>query len=1460
MMTTLRFDGQTTVGDLLGLLAEQEGLSTEEAADYVIRTPDTILSPDIHLKSLSMASLVYLEHVPRLQRIKLTTQDGSGTSKFMSLDAVVPITQLLGTISSQFGIKEEQIGLTLQTIVCPHPSIIFNDLIESESRLFTTVGIAQNPNISNLSRAPSSPSSGSSVVICSSNSLPPSSTPIELDLTMSLFQQGVRSGAHLTVIRRKRSLMNKLRRSLLPSSSKDKALTADLNAALALGSTTPNSATTSPTSTSPAPVYNTPSRFSRSSTSFLLRLVQQIEASSLTTPNLFSRDHSPQFLLAYKLFMDTISSSTSDHDFYSDGTALGALLRHCLTSMSPKLLEPIQADLCPLADQLPVVSNQPSSVITTHISQQLSHLETDEKTLFNHLIHLLHELSTTEATSGYSPSTLASIFVPLLAQVEANPPSPTPSPPASPRDFSKHNALGRLSAIMAFLIESPGACGESPFKKRSKRDRKMRKLSSSPSIVQPSSPSSPSGGKLAPSSGESEQSASSPDSVRKGFDRSSSFRSTNLTKKSSNSNLSGTNTSSGMPSSHSGEERSSNGAKNPKNAATSPDSNASSSATDDSSKEPSSGPIPLSTPTGNTFMVADFAWTPTMDGDLELHKGDILQVLVTDPQGWYVGKLLNVPGNPIGVFPSTYCSHVSKREITSLLKLEDISLFESDDASSDDSSSSFSTSSLYQHLVQARMGNSSYLPSTGTVSPTSTPSIFNPAHSLSYSLQSTTPTSSRRADSQSPSEAHSTPFREVSVDLPSQPPVPLSPPTKAKAPPKTSPKKPPKGASIVAKVKKQQELNPALKSIESPLSASSAHVPHTTNVEAREPAVRSLSNSVIQAKSDKVVSPTNSEPIVTLRHLSMHATILDAKKMETPTGGREGEQKPEISLTSGSTASSELIPAGTLYDDDQSVPSHWSGRKSASETDSTELVGDSFNTNLTSTSASSTDSIQAVPSSTSPTASNLSSLALLNIGLGSESVKPIKYSPAAYAHSKVFPIPPGKPPLTGYRMVEPANTPSGETSKTISDPHVGPYVPSGRPATVSTYSTGPSGTMPSGNTGAQAGSASGQDRTNGTGSSGPQKTTSPGAKTRTSLPDPILAPLDISNARPGPNETYFQNSESPSPGNRPKQPRGPLSSSLRHDASYGPKTALQRRLSGPRSPRSDFPAMATMRTWSPTSSAHGSPRDSNASGSNRASINNLDELERRSEEVHALQGNIFALEAFNRHMHNTIAEQEMAIERLTRELELLKSAHALGFGASSAGGSGSGSGNALLSGRSNDLEGDSCEQAAGGSDDETNSGEPHSLSGTSMSSSAGSNTVRPQNAPVRLRKRPSRRISAISSNTESASVSTTSLASSSTSLNTQASNHPTAGPTSVAAPISASASHAHSGTASAGSHSPTSQHRNPTAHLPPAAPQQPAAAIPLTIQLAILVFAIALLLWVIQPQFQSPTVNQLHTP
>lgn len=58
MMTTLRFDEETTISDLLGLLSEQEGLTPEEAGQYVIRSPDTILSPDVHLKSLSLPTLV----------------------------------------------------------------------------------------------------------------------------------------------------------------------------------------------------------------------------------------------------------------------------------------------------------------------------------------------------------------------------------------------------------------------------------------------------------------------------------------------------------------------------------------------------------------------------------------------------------------------------------------------------------------------------------------------------------------------------------------------------------------------------------------------------------------------------------------------------------------------------------------------------------------------------------------------------------------------------------------------------------------------------------------------------------------------------------------------------------------------------------------------------------------------------------------------------------------------------------------------------------------------------------------------------------------------------------------------------------------------------------------------------------------------------------------------------------
>lgn len=58
LMTTLRFDAQTTAGDLLGLLAEQDGLTPEEASEFVIRTPDTVLSSDVHLNTLAMDNLV----------------------------------------------------------------------------------------------------------------------------------------------------------------------------------------------------------------------------------------------------------------------------------------------------------------------------------------------------------------------------------------------------------------------------------------------------------------------------------------------------------------------------------------------------------------------------------------------------------------------------------------------------------------------------------------------------------------------------------------------------------------------------------------------------------------------------------------------------------------------------------------------------------------------------------------------------------------------------------------------------------------------------------------------------------------------------------------------------------------------------------------------------------------------------------------------------------------------------------------------------------------------------------------------------------------------------------------------------------------------------------------------------------------------------------------------------------
>lgn len=51
------------------------------------------------------------------------------------------------------------------------------------------------------------------------------------------------------------------------------------------------------------------------------------------------------------------------------------------------------------------------------------------------------------------------------------------------------------------------------------------------------------------------------------------------------------------------------------------------------------------------------------------------------------------------------------------------------------------------------------------------------------------------------------------------------------------------------------------------------------------------------------------------------------------------------------------------------------------------------------------------------------------------------------------------------------------------------------------------------------------------------------------------------------------------------------------------------------------------------------------------------ELERKTAENIVLQSKLFALEESNKVMRDTVTEQELAIERLTRELELLKEGH-----------------------------------------------------------------------------------------------------------------------------------------------------------------------------------------------------------
>lgn len=906
-------------------------------------------------------------------------------------------------------------------------------------------------------------------------------------------------------------------------------------------------------------------------------------------------------------------------------------------------------------------------------------------------------------------------------------------------------------------------------------------------------------------------------------------------------------------------DRTSSGSKNASSAGTpiSPDSNASSSATDDSTKEGTNGQTPLAAPTSNTFMVADFAWSPTMEGDLELHKGDLLQVLVTDPQGWYVGKLLNVPGNPIGVFPSTYCSTLSKREVSNLLKLEDMSLFESDDASSDDSSSSFSTSSLYQHLVAARMASSSFQATPGTISPTSTPSLFNPAHSLSHTLNSNSNPTLRNFPTAIPYDTVQVSLSSLkssssaSSDLSSAQSASSSPSSASKGANRAAaPEGVPKAYPVSpASPKHHRSASPSLAKVscDDPLDYASSALPPHIQRHVLEPASRSFSNSLIQAKSDQISSPTHSEPIVALLPSQPSATILDSTQPTSPNSpaadtSTETTQPPLRPSKSDSTAP-DMAPnttqKGNRDGEHQVTPE--TTPKLNSEPEASRPGSESSDPLKDST-------VSIASTSGKPTTTNH----LLNVGLGSESVKPIKYSAAAYAHSKAFPVPPPKGTGASSRSM----TQSKHETENSGEPLEGVqslYTASGRPATVSTFTSNQLETYSTGvrETGDRMSSATSRD----------SKSTAPGivhvtglansgSKLRTSLPDPILTPLDIMTHTRGPtSELQGGNTtnESLSPSGRPKHLRGPLSSSIQHNSSMGGVSggvwfgigaknaaSLQRRLSGPHSPRSDLSPVHAIRHWSPTSSSHVSPREGAIRGGT-----NVEDLDRKSQEIHSLQGNIFALESFNRHMHNTITEQEMAIERLTRELELLKAAHAMGFGASPAVGG--------ISDSLNGIEGDGELTPAAASDDE-------GATNTTMDVPATKH-----NPPVRLRKRPSRRISAVSSSSISSeptlsSSSYNQIVGSGNSASSGALvSSASVGPLPSASPLVATAQGTPTPTPST-SPSPAPNPTSATSPPPPPPPVLPATplAIPLTIQIAILVLALSFLLWVLQPHLNQP--------
>lgn len=1466
-----------------------------------------------------------------MQRVKLIPQDGNGAAKYMNLDGVVPLIQHLGTIASDFGIKEDQLTLVLTSIVCPHPPIIFNDLLETEANFVVSAGIAQMP------RAASTTNAGDSL-ISPSHTLANGAAVTELDPSQSLLQQGVRSGAQVQVIRRKRSILNKLlggsrRKSLHPATSKDKEKAGSGDSL----SSSPGSSPSSPSLASSLADahYNSPSRFSRSSVPFLIKLIYAIECSCSAALDLFTKDFSMSFLLAYKTLLDSTDKPYNELELYGDGSALGSLLRHCLSSMSPKLLDPIAFELTVFADFL-AASGSGSTLAasaSTQISTFLNKLGSDERALLTAWAHLCHEIVDMEALNGYTPERLAQVFAPLFISPE--------HPPETSSDV--HNRpdqrCAKISVTLTAFIATPSAVGESPFKKRSKKDKRLKKNSS---YIHPHTSSSSSLGReraATVTGAESEYSRSGND-----LSTSTSTGSSSKKKDKSSSHSASRATIAGgvIPPSKdakqttksSSEVKSSPGSKASTASFASDEPGSPHNLTRSETVSESAGPheqsedvvtanANLLAQTGsNIFMIADFPWTPTMEGDLELRKGDVILVLVSDPQGWNVGRLLTAPGNPVGAFPSTYCSVISKKDVSSVLQLEDLSLFESDDASSDDSSSSISTSSLYQHLVASRMASTSATSPMGITS----------AHWAAPPTTSTSPTAR-----QSPRSVHTTPLPSPGEAAPSAL-SPKSPTSGAKRSPSPTPSnatgesapqpiivdivakslESPNSASSIDSASSSQTSNSRSKlaassvAIPNPSSAATFIPPlslsgsesivtapdsgkshdHYHNIGNMSPAsnagdaigsaspgssgvnVRSLivsdlpreremqksfSVSTVQSRSDEIASPLNSEPIVALQPASNSATIQDMQRPGTPDRPRRG------------SISRSFSQPASQHSPSKSIITHTSSRNEDR------------------------NSYQRSETSTSPSGSRKRMSAVL----GSETVQPIKPNAEAERHSKTYPVP---PPKGGrHRSVNIDQAPGSPKSNDGSDrrslngpikklpldtissgEHLGDHM---------SASSGDQGTSP-GSTSSSLGHAYGPlDRSKPPRSIASSVGSRAGSKHRASLPDPILAPLasngDFLNLSPrtatgdvmqlplGPERNSFGVS---SPITGSKVPRIPLSSSFRHDhtswASWTPQrgqppqSKIHRRLSGPRSPRTHDP-LALGRVLSPSGSSRNSPRDRSLLGVQGAP--HEEELERRTQEVHQLQGNIFALEEFNKVMQNTIAEQEMAIERLNRELELLKVAHSMSIL--------NNSNNRSLSASNNNLGSSGTGIGSGSASVISSNSNSGTLSRAEMMDSAETapeDQDAPKQHPPRPRKRPSRRISTIPDTTSSANSAGTPVLSGSAPGSPPAPSSPTsssspaiislpsalsdASSTSVTSatiitgPISTPSVPLPAPLASTASSNVASSNTVPPSPSPPAPTTStaaqtasPSAANNITIQAAALVFAIAFLLWVLQP-------------